>query len=435
MTTDNSRSLAGETDDPTVWQAMFESLLDGLPEAAFAVDTEGSITHWNDAVASLIGLPASEAIGMDAYDIFGTEGHSETLAETVVRTGEAVRESEFRSAGDADEEQAHARAIGVPIRSADGSVTGAVEILLDVSEVVEQRETLHELQVDLSESVKSSVDELGASTSDVAQQSREISDLAAEQATDLTEVQSEVSGFSATIEEIASSAEEVSNQSSKATSLAGDSVQTATDVSEQVGDVAAESADVATKTERLSQRIDEIQEFVAVIDDIADQTNMLALNANIEAARSEGNNDGFAVVADEIKDLADESKQHATEIETTVEEIREMATETAERVRETNGSIQAVEADIEAIIDNQETIRAAITETDEGVTEIASATDDQAASAEEIASMIDGVADRADDVADAVEAIASETDTQAHQIDTLEDDVDRVETRLDTVMD
>src|SRR6056297_2966737 len=97
------------------WRTAFESLVDGLPEAAFVVDTDGVVTHWNDAVVQLHGMSADEAVGMKAYDVFETKGESETLAERVARTGEPVRESKIRSSDKSDGESSHARALAVPI--------------------------------------------------------------------------------------------------------------------------------------------------------------------------------------------------------------------------------------------------------------------------------------------------------------------------------
>ncbi|WP_321112453.1 hypothetical protein [Halorussus salinisoli] len=55
-----------------------------------------------------------QVVGKHAYDVFGTEGQDETLAETVIRTGGVVREESIRSAATADGDRAHARALGVP---------------------------------------------------------------------------------------------------------------------------------------------------------------------------------------------------------------------------------------------------------------------------------------------------------------------------------
>ncbi|MDB2276388.1 PAS domain-containing protein [Halorubrum ezzemoulense] len=115
-TTQNDHLQDGNTEpNNDFWRHTFEQFIADLPEAAFVVDDAGDITQWNRATADLLGLPASEAVGMNAYDVFGTEGEDETLAEEVLRTGTPLREDQFRSAERPDGTKAHARAIGTPI--------------------------------------------------------------------------------------------------------------------------------------------------------------------------------------------------------------------------------------------------------------------------------------------------------------------------------
>ena len=136
--------LQDETTEPDTdfWRHTFEQFIETLPEAAFVVDDAGDITQWNTATADLLGLPAAKAVGMNAYDVFGTEGEDETLAEEVVRTGTPIREDEFRSAERPDGTQAHARAIATPIETPAGKVVGAVESSCLVWSIVPASETL-----------------------------------------------------------------------------------------------------------------------------------------------------------------------------------------------------------------------------------------------------------------------------------------------------
>lgn len=88
----------GDSDPADFWRHAFEALVERFPEPAFGVDADGEIRYWNDGAEALTGYPASETVGMGAYEVFGTEGEEETLAETVVRTGEVIREEDLRTA-------------------------------------------------------------------------------------------------------------------------------------------------------------------------------------------------------------------------------------------------------------------------------------------------------------------------------------------------
>lgn len=91
----------------------------------------------------------------------------------------------------------------------------------------------------------------------------------------------------------------------------------------------------------LSEHTQQIGETIAVIDDIAEQTNMLALNAAVEAARAGENGKGFSVVAGEIRKLADESKQATSKITSLIKDIQQATNSTVMATEEGSKEIEA----------------------------------------------------------------------------------------------
>jgi len=143
------------------------------------------------------------------------------------------------------------------------------------------------------------------------------------------------------IEKLAAAGQDSRDNLENAVENIRSSTQAVVDVNQRISGVREAFANVNQLGKQLSEKIETIMEIVDTVEDIAGQTNLLSLNASIEAARSSDNGRGFTVVAEEVRELAEESQQD-------VETIRKNLGEFTEHVENLSSSISEQFTNLEA---------------------------------------------------------------------------------------
>jgi len=216
---------------------------------------------------------------------------------------------------------------------------------------------------------------------------------------EVQQVATAVTQMSATIQDIAQNAEAAAASAFAADSSAREGGETVKGVLEANRHLAAEVEQVAGSIHRFSAQSQSIGSVLDVIREIAEQTNLLALNAAIEAARAGEQGRGFAVVADEVRTLASRTQQSTSEIHSMIETLRTVAKEAVERIERgesitTDTLARATHAQeaLDQILDSIGNIR-------DMNTQIASAAEEQATVAQEIDRSVVSISELSEDSA------------------------------------
>jgi len=241
--------------------------------------------------------------------------------------------------------------------------------------------------------------EVTSASTDVAAASTQIAASAEQIAAGMNEQSSQITQVSSAVEEMSASVIEVARKSADAANSANESGRIATEGGSVVNDTITGMKSIneavsssAASVQELGKRGEQIGEVITVINDIADQTNLLALNAAIEAARAGEHGRGFAVVADEVRKLADRTTKATEEIAGSIQAIQD---ETGMAVKKMNAGTEQVTTGVkkaEQAGDALKQIVASAQDVSAMVQSIAAAAEEQSAASEEVSRNIEQIA-------------------------------------------
>ena len=284
-------------------------------------------------------------------------------------------------------------AVGTANRIAKGELSGQLEVKSenDIGQLLQSLQTMNNSLYEIVSSVKSTADDVAAASQQMNKGSEEMAKGLAQQVEKASAAATAATQMSQTVLDIAKNAANIASSATNTSNIAKEGGSIVNRSVEEVKAISASVKESAIKIASLGDRSKQIGEIISVISDIADQTNLLALNAAIEAARAGEQGRGFAVVADEVRKLAERTAKATSEIGGMIKAIQD---EVSEAVAIMESGTKRVEEGVEFSVaagNALGNIVQSVTELQTMVQQIAAATEEMSAVSDHINSDIDTI--------------------------------------------
>ena len=242
---------------------------------------------------------------------------------------------------------------------------------------------------------------------------------AEEQSAQADEVAAAMEEMSRTILENADGVTRIANSAENNREAAGHGATIIDTLAERTEEVGRRTGTTAENIRELAEASENIGTIVETIEEIADQTNLLALNAAIEAARAGEHGKGFAVVADEVRQLAERTTKATTEIGTIVSGIQDQANEADREMAESKGVVEENVSIAQEARDVLQGILEDVQSSADVLGQLASAGEEQSATSEQISRSVESISTVSAESAEGINEIAG----AAGQLNQITDDL------------
>ncbi len=272
-----------------------------------------------------------------------------------------------------------------------------------------------------AEKVRRLVSEVAGSTSQVAAAAEEMSAITdefnrdvAQQRHEIEQVATAMNEMTATVQDVARNAAQAAESAQAADREAQQGQQVVHETVSSIESVSVEVEHTASAIQRLEADSQSISAVLEVIRGVAEQTNLLALNAAIEAARAGEQGRGFAVVADEVRTLASRTQQSTLEIQQVIEQLQSGARNAAEVMHRGRAQVDSSVLQAQQAGSSLTSITSAVASISDMNVQIASAAEQQSAVSDEISQNVVNINQVADRVTEAAGQTAQASSQLAH---------------------
>jgi methyl-accepting chemotaxis protein len=232
---------------------------------------------------------------------------------------------------------------------------------------------------------------LGSSASEIVASTTQLASSASESAAAVSETTTTVEEVRQTAQAASQKAKAVSDSAQKAAQISQSGRKSTEEVVAGTGRIRQQMEAIAASMVRLSEQSQTIGQIVTTVEDLASQSNLLAVNAAIEAAKAGEHGKGFGVVAQEVKSLAEQSRQATNQVRAILSDIQKATAAAVLATEQGSKSVETGAKQTEAAGESIQALASSVTEAAQAATQIAASSQQQLVGVDQVAGAMENI--------------------------------------------